>query len=173
MLTRTKRCGNFDRYPSLLKAYILENEKRPYLEINNMVPYDLEIKGIEWFDPKNEIAVSIEGSETDFYPIVLKATQYRKLPKIYKIPLVNDLREIGYQIRLWTNVRGNNTHGPVFAENVKYSAPLQKRPQVFESVKRQLRHHPFLQFNSERKEISIKPGIWRLKGSLVVPEEYH
>ncbi len=166
------KCGNFDLYPSLLKAYVLENEKGPYLEINNMVPYDLEIKVIEWFNPEKELAVPIEGTAKNFYPAKLKATQFRKLPVIYKVRLLNDLREKGYQIRLWVNIKGNDSYGPIFAEPQSYSSPLKNHPLNVYTIKKLMKRHPFLILNSTDHALSIKPGTWKVKHPLIIPKKY-
>jgi hypothetical protein len=155
------------KYPTLLHAYILRDSGSSYLELANAVPEPVEIRSIKWVSKTNKRNIAFSSDTEIKYPIQLLPTPPGTLPqrqRIYYKPLPN---VADYSFIISANIKGSSNSYEIEAKNA-YPA-LDQSPIPESSIKEQLAQHPFLIIDGGKKGFYVKPGKWKVKGSLIIP----
>jgi hypothetical protein len=165
-------CGDYKTYPSFAKVYLAEYQGNTFLELSNTVQYDLEIQKIEWFHPANGDIQPLEewNAQTDLH--TLKATLLKRLPTSYKLRLFKDLRNKGYQVRVWAGIKGHGSFGAIIAQSTPYQLALEDQFIPHSTLDEQLVRHPYLKFDERAGTFYIPSGTWHVQQPIVLPEKY-
>jgi len=161
-------------YPELLQAYQIESDEKSYLELANITPSLVEIQSINWVPESDSTPIlSADFIEEVEYPLVLPATPrlgnpiYKKL--FFDIP--PGVIPANYQLLVSAKVSGSQ-------EIVKkvvapYYEALQSNPVPQSSLQHQASlHSQYLMVNSPAYTMTIKPGIWQVGETIVVPQDF-
>ena len=165
-------CGNADRFPTLMNIYHIQNDSGKYLEIHNTVPYEVEIKGIEWFVPETGQVRPLELPAGEVIPKALKATVHGELPIIYKLKHLKDHRKEGFQIRVKAGIKDNGTFAYAVATPQNYQVPFHSIPIPVATASEALSGHGYLKLDAESQMFRVSPGSWEVRKPLVLPEGY-
>ncbi|MBI5407867.1 MAG: CotH kinase family protein [Nitrospirae bacterium] len=154
------------RYPMLLHVYTVYGEKGTYLELDNAVPEEVEIKSIRWISGNGKSTPFKPASEITF-PMHLQPTPGGALPNSRQI-YYEPISEGGdYSIRVIAGVKGSEKVYETDA--LPYYPPLKHRVIPASSLQEQLSQHPFLKADTEKKVLHVAPGKWKISDPLIVP----
>jgi hypothetical protein len=159
------------RLPRLIHGKLVSEEDETYLEISNLVPYDVQIVDIYWVDG-NGIARAFNQSPGESFSggLRIKATPVGNLPSKVRIPYVEPNTEEKLQLKLRTSVVGYPEEREV-AARVGYPA-LSSRPFPSSTLEEQLRRHSFLSVDESAKVVEIASGEWDVNGDILLPPGY-
>ena len=158
------------RYPTILHAYMINDQKRRYLEIANAVPEEVEIKSIEWTSSDGSKNVPFGSLLGIKFPMVLPPTPSGALPLPQRIYFTSAPDGNDYSLQVNSNIKGSQE---TYRINAKpYYAGLKQRPIPVSTVKEQLSQHPFLTVDMSKNSLYVKPGKWQVNGSLVIPKGF-
>ena len=153
------------RYPTLIHAYLLKDDKGGYLEVVNVVPHEVEIQSVHWVG---------DGTGIDFqplspvsFPLDLSKKTARSLPKVQRIYYQSPSDVARYALHVTASIRGQEQRQTVIAE--PYYPALEQHPIPISTVDEQLSRHSFLNLDKENQNLYVQPGHWQVEGSLVVP----
>jgi hypothetical protein len=152
---------DLSKYQQIANLYYYNNsDKGTLIEIQNLIPSSLEIKGAKLFfkeymnlKPKDiKINGFIQASESKFEQ--LSEVNYSDIHKIVlslQIPGGNDVLTMDFE---------------------KYAMALSENPIPQQTVSSLLKNHHYLSLNNHKKEIIINPGNWLVNSPLIVPAGY-
>jgi len=156
-------------YPVYVNAYLVQNEKKQYLELSNALPYPVEVQSIKWVD-KSGSPTHFETEPPFDYPISLDATDLHTLP----VAVLLDYRPLAsrskHHLEVKANIQGYNFSRTTTAQN---SFPaLDKNPMPSSSIRELLDRHPYMFLSDESITINVRPGEWQVDGNIVIPDGY-
>ncbi|MBL79563.1 MAG: hypothetical protein CMH70_05980 [Nitrosomonadaceae bacterium] len=156
-------------YPLIAHVHLINDAEKPYLEIANAIPQNIEINSIEWVSRSGANSALFKASSKLSLPKQLPPTPMNTLPqsiRIYYSPM--DLER--YRLKVSAKIKN---HDKEYESKVHtYFAPLDHHPIPKSSITRQLEQHPFLTLDSEKKNLQARKGKWKVKGSLIIPPGY-
>jgi hypothetical protein len=165
-------CSELDnvKYPLYLYGSMVLSKGHPTLELSNPLCEDVEVLSIKWKNSRGDETTFITEKEIDF-PLVLKKTRIGELPKIVQVPYEKDPALLGYQLEIVAKAVSKK---PIMVHFVKeYFESLSRNPMPENSLDSLLSQHKFIVLGKmDNKHLSIKQGVWDVKGSIIIPNGY-
>jgi hypothetical protein len=166
-LLGVNECSAADRYPVLVNAHTIQGSKGLNLEVSSITPYDVDLVAIEWANKSTGIAAPFKAVEGVNFPVMVPGAPFNTLPERIVLPIVNDPRKKGYQLKLTAEIRGSGSQRSIYAE--EYHPVLHHNPIPVSTLEEQLAQHPFLVQDEQKFQLRIRPGVWDVEGSMILP----
>ncbi len=167
-LRSTTQAG--DRYPTLVHAYIVEEGGTQFLELVNAVPHDVVIQSASWFTEDDQAGTTFKALSDHRFPLQLKARVPQSWPETVRIPYRLPASTVSRSLRVRANIRGDARRRTIVAK--AYHPSLAHNPIPTSTADEQLARHRFLSLDKKQRILSVRPGTWRLRSSLIVPPGY-
>jgi len=165
------RAQAFNAYPTLLQAYLLKDEKGPYLELINAVPQRVAVQSLQWLAKGGAHNAAFEAVEPQQFPLLLAGTPLRTLPHSTRIYYKAPRGDEPVTLQVVSNIVGEARRYTTQAR-ADYFVPLDKNPQPNSTLEAQLALHPFLKVSADNRRIEVSAGEWVVEGSIVIPKGY-
>jgi hypothetical protein len=153
-------------YPTLVRAYLIEDKGKRYLELVNATSYDIEIRSIYWSSGDDSKQIAFEPEHDLQFPIkfapsenAASSTQIAYRPPANEKPLTLHVKAA---FKSLDHVRVSTA--------IRYHAPQDKPPLQIATVDAQNKKHRFLQI--DKTLMHVQPGAWTVKGSIHVPRGF-
>ena len=159
-----------DHYPILLHAYLLKDDGKHFLELINAVFHDVEVQSVSWESNKGRAGAEFESLSDHGLPLRLPARIRNSPPVSLRIPYRPPPDAAARTLRVSANIRGDTRRRTVEAK--PYYPPLKRNPIPTSTVDEQLSRHDFLELDKKRRALRVRPGVWRVRGVLVVPSGF-
>lgn len=152
------------RYPALVHARIVADAAGERLEIDNAVPFEVEIRDVRWSDGDAHIPGI---SDAAGLPLLLEPTPTGGLATTRTLPLVRRPDTAEARLELEVGFRGRTDSRTVAVAAAPAALAVHPLPlgDALETAKR----HPFLVYLPDEHVLSIARGTHTVAGSLVVP----
>jgi hypothetical protein len=154
-------------YPTLIQAYTIKDASGPYLELENAVPYDVEVESVNWIGNGGKLNIEFQPPATQSFPIHLPPTPLDSLPTTHRIYYNIPSNAAFYSLEVTTRIPGQKRRYKNIAK--PYYHMLKRNPVPDSTLNEQLARHPFLTFNKEESCLVVQRGLWQVSGSLVIP----
>jgi len=158
-------------YPKLIQAYEIDEPDEACIELANITPSVVEILSIRWVDKKDENkTIDIEMKANQVFPLVLSATPTLSKPVSRKVYFAKDKNPgKDYRLEVLAKVSGAQE---IMKINVQpYFPALKNNPVPKSSLQQQaLIHKNYLQTDASTGTMTIKPGYWMIRETIIVPE---
>lgn len=161
---------NYRNYPEIVKGYMVRDEEGLYLELLNLVPYDVLISDISCVSKTGDKLLS-SGDQLDqvSLPLRLTPTPTQTLPESSRLRLLPNLPE-GCDIEIAAAIQGNPKM--FFSKAIPYFPPMRSHPLPNSDVRTQLEKHDFLELDEINSRFVIQSGKWHVSESIIIPVGY-
>jgi hypothetical protein len=163
---------------AILNVYITRDADLEYLEIQNLVPKDVEIVkiyGVTFTDENVELPFIIKP----IYPLIIKSGMLLSLPESHyfyfakKIPNnIKEIRVIAHALVSPTEVKANGEPPYLSIPAKPWVAPLTQALIPEADLTQLLQDNPFLHVDLTNKAINVDSGTWQIKSDLIVPSGF-
>lgn len=158
---------NASAFPQYIHAFKIQNNQQPSLELLNILSYDVEIQNIVWVDKRGN-KKPFKAIKPLKYPIILSATQLKKLATTLVIPYPKTPLEERFNLEITSNIKGN----PISKTNraKKYFTAFKQAP-IPEGNINALAKKPYISL-MDNNIVLIKKGRWQIKENIIIPKDY-
>jgi hypothetical protein len=159
-------------YPELLQAYAIKDSDRSYVELANITPSLVEVLSLNWVAKNDDNKkIDVELTENVTFPLVLQPTPRLAKPAYRKIYFDNK-QALYKDYRLEVIAKVSGAQEIVKTKVLPYYGALQSNPVPVSSLQQQaLKHQQYLVVDATNATMTIKPGQWQVKESIVVPKD--
>jgi hypothetical protein len=157
------------RHPKALLAYVERDDRGPFLELSNALPVPVAVTELRFADSGVGRAADFAEATGVELPIRLAPTAFQSVPTPVRIGFRPPPGANGQlpAIAGVATVQGQSHRYPFRAE--PYAPSLRRSPVPAATLAEVLAQHPFLAHDVEAGELASKPGVWEVRGSLVLP----
>ena len=151
-------------YPKIVQAYLVNNEESSYLELQNLLPYNVVVSKIQSPHSSHENLF-----DAKLFPLKLSYTEKGRFPTIRRVYFQkNDIQEDSRFV-VTVNIEGDKKAHTVEATPYYSNATQNTVPQA--TLEEALSRHSFLTFDKKANILRVRPGRWRVESWLVMPRD--
>ena len=157
---------NPEIYPLYVYAYRIRSDNQECLELSNALPLPVDVIGIDWSNLENE-ARPFEPNTPMQFPLSFNPTPLGTISNSRWICFTEMPSEAGYAIRIKAKIRGYDF---ILETRARTGfVPLNEPPIPTATLADALANHPFLRAHRKQRALEVVPGIWPVRGDLVLP----
>jgi len=147
-------------------AYIIEDDGKYYLELQNPLSHDIEVIDITWQHETGEQTKFTPAMPLQF-PISLRPSQADQKRESVFIEFAPLEAAADVQLRISARIAGQEEIKSISA--ITGALPLRDNPISGGSLATLLEQNPFLSLSEDGREVIVKPGRWEVRGSILMP----
>ncbi|MEC7641589.1 MAG: hypothetical protein VYC17_05475 [Nitrospinota bacterium] len=151
----------------LVLATTQKNRGKSFVEISNPLEEPVEVIQIQWRHKHTNQTIPFTGKLPLELPITLPVVPQKDFPKPIQIPFqVPEEAEL-MQVEIIARVKGDKKTTRVQAR--PYHATRKHHPWATVNLEQALSQHPFMSWDEQTNQISVKPGTWKITTPLILP----
>ncbi len=156
-----------DNYPEIVKGYTVNDQDGFYLELLNLIPYNILISDIACISktPHSVTQFNDQTAQLSF-PILLPPTPAQTLPKVMRFKFSSNIFE-QCKVEIKATIEGQDKQ--YLASAINYYPELKSTPLPSSDIRSQLMKHEFLSLDEKHHRFSVLPGKWHVKESIIIP----
>jgi hypothetical protein len=155
-------------YPEPLRAFLYAEASKPYLELVNTLPVPVTVTSIRFTGLPPDQAVEFHAEPPRTLPILVAPTGHGEAPSPVEVGFESPPGALDFGIEGTVRVGGQDRRYAFRAE--PYYVPLARNPIPSATLDEILSQHSYLLWNAERGILELRPGVWNIRQSLVLPE---
>ena len=157
-------------YPKIVQAYFVDNEKNSYLELQNLLPYNVVVSKIQLTHPQKKGPVDVKFRDSSILPINLLYSEKGGFPTVKRIYLQKNYVQEGSRIEVTANIKGDKKTRTVMSTPYYENVTKNLVPQS--TLEGTLSRHQFLTLDKTANVLRVKPGKWQVDSWLIIPKGF-